>query len=321
MLKLPPKQFCVRPFRDFYIGNRGDVYCCCGGGYSQTPIGNLLESSVEEIWNGGKIQEIRRDMLYGTIQNDYCKNCPAVVNNGLSKRIPKWLERVNQKLLFLPREVNCGYDRTCNLSCPSCRSCKFVATSSDLDETAIIHEKVEKDLLPYVKVVYCSGAGDPFVSQFFRRWFQTLTPEDMPNLERFVIMTNGEMFTPKMWESMSNMHSMMKSMMVSMDAATPETFSLLRRGGHWDRLQENLRFLATLPLDVSLSFVIQRKNYQEMTDFVEITRNFNSRWKAKFSVLVNFGSFTEEEFIREAVHLPEHPEHDDYLFCKQLAEA
>ena len=316
--QVPKRQFCVRPFRDFYIGNKGDVYCCCGGGYGKTPIGNLLVSSVEEIWNGKKIQGIRRDMLYGTAENDYCKNCPAVVSKTLSNKIPKWLEGVRPELQSLPVEVNCGYDRTCNLSCPSCRSCKFVATSSDLNETEIIHKKVEKDLLPHAKVVYCSGAGDPFVSPFFRNWFRTLKPEDMPNLERFSIMTNGEMLTPEMWESMSQMHSLVKSVAVSMDAATPETFSVLRRGGHWDRLQKNLRFLATLPVTVALVFVVQRKNYKEMQEFVEMTKSFNPKWVAKFNVLVNFGTFTDEEFLQEAVHLPGHPEHDDYLFCKWM---
>ena len=37
-----------------------------------------------------------------------------------------------------------------------------------------------------------------------------------------------------------------KDVLVSVDAATKETYNVVRRGGNWDALQENIQFLCQL---------------------------------------------------------------------------
>ena len=50
-----------------------------------------------------------------------------------------------------------------------------------------------------------------------------------------------------------------------------------------------------------------------MADFVDMTKRLQTDWYPKFSKLVNFGTYSPEEYLKEAVHLPEHPEHSLYL--------
>jgi radical SAM protein with 4Fe4S-binding SPASM domain len=51
----------------------GKVYPCCRGP-EELEMGNVLEESMESIWNGPKYQEFRRQMFTGEYPT-VCKNC------------------------------------------------------------------------------------------------------------------------------------------------------------------------------------------------------------------------------------------------------
>jgi MoaA/NifB/PqqE/SkfB family radical SAM enzyme len=62
---------------------------------------------------------------------------------------------------------------------------------------------------------------------------------------------------------------------VSIDAAEPETYANVRRGGDFKRLMRNLEFLAELRKvgkikRFDLLFVVQTINYLEMPDFIRL---------------------------------------------------
>ncbi len=63
----------------------------------------------------------------------------------------------------------------------------------------------------------------------------------------------------------------------------------------------------------------QRNNYREMPQFVDLARRLGGR--VYFSQLVNWGTFSRQEFQRRAVHLPGHPEHSDFLACLKRVAA
>jgi len=69
-----PFNYCFKPFNNCIIGSDMGVYICCN--HEETPIGYLNESSLEEIWNSEKYQEIRKNILEGNIRkNMMCKYC------------------------------------------------------------------------------------------------------------------------------------------------------------------------------------------------------------------------------------------------------
>ena len=82
---------------------------------------------------------------------------------------------IDESLTILPwgpREINCSYDRSCNLSCPSCRA-KVIVESRAKDRVLRIQKRLTEEALPEARLLYITGSGDPFGSPFFRRWLQT----------------------------------------------------------------------------------------------------------------------------------------------------
>ncbi len=85
----------------------------------------------------------------------------------------------------------------------------------------------------------------------------------------------------------------------------------------FERLLENLEFISQLrnngPLEhVKISMVVQENNFMEMPDFLQIGKHYNFD-SVFFVYLVNWGTFSEEEYIDRAIHLPGHPSHSKLI--------
>ncbi len=320
--------FCSKPFEWFEVtqlNGRGGVYLCCPS-WLDTPIGNLQYQAVSEIWNGEKAQDIRRSILDGSFR--YCNRyrCSFLQNeSGPIKRIEEVKDRdlkavIEKNLTTLPhgpKQIVCTYDRSCNLSCPSCRT-EVVVESESKQEISNIQQRIQDEALKDASYLHISGSGDPFGSPFFRKWLQTMKRQDMPNLERIHLQTNGLLWTPAMWGTIAGeIQQLVRSAEISIDAAIPETYSINRRGGNFEQLFANLEFISELrrngPLEsVKISMVVQENNFMEMPDFVRVGRRFNFD-TVYFSQLVNWGTFSEEEFASRAIHLPGHPRHAEFV--------
>ncbi len=59
------QQICTRPFEWFEVPPDGSVFLCCPA-WLKRSIGNLLQQSIYEIWNGPVAQEIRKSIFNGS---------------------------------------------------------------------------------------------------------------------------------------------------------------------------------------------------------------------------------------------------------------
>ena len=325
-----PRLFCSRPFTWFEVsrgslGGEGDTFLCCPG-WLPTPVGNLERQSVEEVWNGPVAQEVRRSILDGSFSHCVAANCPHLqALDGPVQRVdevddPDLRRAIDEGLTVLPwgpRDINCSYDRSCNLSCPSCRT-QVIVESGARDRIERIQRRLSEEALGDARLLYITGSGDPFGSPFFRRWLQTMRRADMPRLERIHLHTNGLLWTERLWETMpADVRALVKTADISIDAATAETYAANRRGGRFEVLLENLAFVRTLreqgPLEwLSVNMTVQANNVAEMRDFVRLGERLGADG-VYFGHLVNWGTFDDAEFARRAVHLPAHPRHAELL--------
>jgi MoaA/NifB/PqqE/SkfB family radical SAM enzyme len=300
---------------------KGDVFLCCPP-WLDTPIGNILAQSVEEIWNGKIAQEIRRSIFDGSFE--YCDRSKCPFLQTLSGPVQRVEEVVDEDLKIVvdkhlttlpygPREINCAYDMSCNLHCPSCRT-EVVVEVKNSQEILEIQNKIKKEALKEAHLLYITGSGDPFGSPFYRRWILAMKSEEMPCLRNIHIHTNALLWTPRMWNEIPvDIRQLIKSTEISIDAASPETYSVNRRGGTFEKLLKNLYLISNLrklgPLDsVTISMVVQENNFMEMPDFVRLGKRHNFDF-VYFSRLLNWGTYTEEDYRKRAIHLPNHPKH------------
>jgi len=142
--------------------------------------------------------------------------------------------------------------------------------------------------------------------------------QDMLNLERIHLQTNGLLWTAKTWSKISNdIQPLIKSAEISIDAASSKTYSVNRRDGSFKKLLENLEFISKLrkngPLElVTISMVVQENNFMEMPDFVYLGKRYDFD-RVYFSQLVNWGTFFEKEFENRAIHSRAHPRYSEFV--------
>lgn len=336
---------CMKPFTNFEVWRTGDVYICCGT-WVPVSIGNVFEQSAEEIWNSPVVRELRRSMLDGDFK--YCNRSSCIlIRNGLLikksdalkgdlekyqglwgitvykralhliKILIRYIEKHETQMTEGPSFVNLAYDFTCNLSCPSCRDKIKFADSKRKKELDKVRDQVIIPLLPYIHELLLSGDGDPFASPHYRSIMAILDKKRFPNLY-LSILTNGVLFTEEEWKYFENINDLLYSLSVSVDAATPETYHIIRRGGDWKKLMQNLEFLAELHRQgkipfFDLNFVVQKRNFREMKAFAELGMRLGAD-KVRFARLHNdFESFQPEEFLAEDVFDSANPYYPELL--------
>jgi hypothetical protein len=315
--------FCSKPFNYLEVTAtgepRGNATVCC---WVPTKLGNFQTESFEAVWNGEKAQAIRRSILDGSF--DYCDKAACAFLQSASgpvQRIEDVTDAnmravIDDNLTVLPwgpGEVNAGFDRSCNLSCPSCRTEHIIETDHE-SEILNLQERLSAGLLKHIRKLFITGSGDPFGSPYFFRWLRSMKRADMPNLEAIHLHTNAMLWTPNAWRQIpEEVRALIRTCGISIDAATAGTYAVNRRGGVFEKLLENLQYISGLRkgavLDVvHISMVVQANNFREMPDFVRLGRRFGFDM-VYFGCLRNWGTFTGEEYRARAVHLPGHPDH------------
>lgn len=325
----PDRLFCSQPFTRFEVlgggGDRGEVFFCCQSWITKS-IGNMTDQSVQAVWNGPAARAFRRSILDGSFK--FCKAdvCPYLQRiDGPVQRVKdvtdeRLLEIIRKELTivpFGPSDIICCFDQSCNLSCPTCRT-RLIMETAHGDAILDIQKRLENEALKDARLLYITGSGDPFGSPFFRQWLQTMKRSSMPKLERIHLHTNGLLWTKRIWESIpTETRALVKAATISIDAASPETYAINRRGGEFATLLERLGFIAELrakgPLEyLEIHMTVQSNNYREMPDFVELGRRHGCD-RVTFHQLLDWATFTPSEFMERAVQLPSHPEHTALL--------
>ena len=321
-------RFCATPWETFDVRFRGVVGACCPG-YLPKPIGKLPEDTVESAWNSEAAQEIRASILDGSFRHCRAAVCPLIAGDSLPKRdeitdpfqrdiIDRGLVRAERP----PRFYNLSYDESCNLSCPSCRTKQVSVTSGpEYEQLGKIQSRIFDAALaqPHDEPVEfnVTGSGDPFGSRIFREFLTSVDGRSWPNA-LFHFQTNGVLFTRSYWRRISGIRNNIGRVFVSIDAATPETYAITRRGGHWGQLLENMRLIDDLRREgivrrLQVFYVVQAANYREMPALIRLLEQFPAVDWVNFSLISNWATFSDEEFRAHAIWRSDHPQFDDFL--------
>jgi pyruvate-formate lyase-activating enzyme len=317
---------CLKPFTTIETSDRGLAHVCCPD-WLPTPIGNL-KSDLLKQWSGPVAEKIRASILDGSYR--YCSrvHCTDISNRLLLPRESKKVRRIlagfsaEPGLTPPPQRIGLSHDRSCNLACPSCRSAQIVASKSEQAKLDRLFDRAVLPALRAAKWVYITGSGDPFGSNHFRRTIKRLNRKEFPRL-KFELHTNGQLFDERAWTELG-LAGRVTYVQISIDAANPETYAVLRRGGTFARLRKNLAFVRRLKEageieKLEFSMVVQARNFREMPAFVRFGQEFVAD-VVSFQMVRNWGTFSEAEFQAECIGSKEHPLHEELVAILQAPE-
>jgi sulfatase maturation enzyme AslB (radical SAM superfamily) len=317
---------CPLPFHRVEVGADGNVRFCCHY-WNPTIIGNVADQNFEDIWYGAVAESIR-DSMRSPDHKPYL-GCIAANCEKIKSRKLRGLDYANDLSVLEtqpPVELEFNIDRTCNLKCPSCR----VSATHDIDDHRyqFALDIFRKTVKPFFQeshdrlmTINIDGSGEVFASRVYRKLFETeplfTDPERWPNLQ-FVMQTNGTLLTEKLQNTYAKFVDRIVSIWISIDAGNEQSYNLTRVGGDWNLLWKNIdayydRIKGT-SRQWTWNLIIQRDNFRSIPEFIERALQYsNNLPDLALTDIVNWGTRSPHEFADIAVHLPEHPLHNEYL--------
>lgn len=158
----------------------------------------------------------------------------------------------------------------CNYRCLRCfQSEEMHKNGAELDFA--IMEKIEH-VLPSVKSIYFTG-GEPLLYHEYDRMLDMLQKYRCD----LSISTNGALLSGKRLEMVAKT---MRTVKISIDAATPDTYARIRRNGDFSRVVRNIIALQKRKIEngalfpeVHFSMVAMKSNVAELSKLVVLAHN------------------------------------------------
>lgn len=281
-IKTDIKNACYMPWSNVTVDVKGRVFICYCDGFVPYPIGHILDfNSFEEIFTHPtaiKIQESIARKEYEFCATDLCdiKYARGDLKSGLQ--------------LFIQIDISC------NISCPSCRERPiFFKDDNIINEWFTWTERMKEWIRKAGRQVQVELAGgDPFASFLYCRVIESYS--ELTNVY-WSIKTNGLLLQKNFHLVEKIKDNMVFS--ISIDAATEETYKIVRRGGNWQQLLSNLEYVKQMNKTTLGNFVIQLTNYKEIVPFVHFCNKYNLT--PSFTVLADWGTWHNYE--EQCVHL------------------
>lgn len=320
--------YCIGPFKTIVMGSNAYKPCAC-----QIDVASENLVSINKVpnilgaWQHQNFQKSRKNVANGIYKN--CSLCPFYLSKDpdffksyedIQLKYPKIASYIKTKGVGsydeYPSIINVSHDATCNLACKSCNIKQLPQLPYELKSNMI--ESVN-DISEHIEVIFISGMGDPFGTKSYRDWLYNFPIQKYPNLKNIELQTNGMLFTENNWNKIPDLvKDKIKTVIVSIDGASKDTFEINRKNGKWDVMLNNLSFIRDLRIKkllnrVQVNYTYQLNNYTEMPIMVELCRklSFDS---VLFNPISNWGTYTEIEFMKINVNSPQHESYVD--FCE-----
>lgn len=279
--------FCTQPFKNFDIQLSGDVFFCCPVFVNFYKIGNIYADNINDIWNGEKAKRFRYSICKGKFEycnSQYCHLLSEALKAGTKYEnacikdrayFSSWVADMDDcRLDYLPEEITLQLDRSCNLSCKSCRSRHYVMTAEESERLYGVFMNKVRPLLLHCTMLHLQPSGEFLTSAALLRFMQTLKQEEFPRL-KYGFITNGQLFSEKSWNDLNGFNAIpVEYITISIDASEKETYETLRLNGKWEVLLQNLDFIRSLRKRKAIqwmgfNFLVQKGNYRQIESFAD----------------------------------------------------
>jgi MoaA/NifB/PqqE/SkfB family radical SAM enzyme len=298
---------CPKPFDTVLIDQNGSCFVCECTAWLPQSVGNLHKNSLEEIFHSDMAYHLRDSIDDGSYR--YCneKQCTWIIKGDVRN-----YQETDPKI----KTIRLAIDDSCNLSCPSCRKLViFHKRGKMLSMRLELADRVNQYLAKHNNVtVHIGSDGDPFASLVYRH-FMRMVPDN--NTLKFNLQTNG-LLMKKMFSRLDKILTRIDVLNISIDGASKETYELLRRGGQFEKLLENLEFIKQYHEQFRIRFhmVVQKSNWHEMSKMLQLADRFNAH-EVIFNRITNWNTYDNFHeqlapennllFVQEFEEIKKHP--------------
>lgn len=248
---------------------------------------------LEDVWTSPAAQQLQQtiiDRTYAECAVDRCGILDGDVNQ------PHYTVSIN-------------IDESCNLACPSCRKDLINITSGPEYDRKLSWVNHLVTLLENFNLpcqIIMSGNGDPLASSIMRPLLHKYNPHNNHHIRLY---TNGLLLEKQLANNRITSH--IKEYFISVDAGSAAVYEQVRLGGRWTTLLNNLEFLQPLAkqdyAQVLLLFVLQRDNYQDMENFIQLCVKYG--FNGWINRVENWGTWGTEFDEHDVVGNHLHPLH------------
>ena len=273
---------------NLHFSQQGVVTACCFN--RQQVLGVYPENSVDEIWNGEPIRELREALDNNDLSLG-CQKCEQQLEardyggaHALfysvyarmteEKRIQRGLQpEGGPDAPPVPMRLEFNIHNSCNLECVMChglasssirtRREKLAPMPNPYDETFV--DQLEP-FLPYVVEADFMG-GEPFLIHAYQMLWERIA-EVNPKME-LCILTNATILDDKIKDLLERINCLMH---VSIDSMYKETYESIRKGADFDVVMENCMYYLDLMkrkgLPYTWRYCPMRQNWKEIPETV-----------------------------------------------------
>lgn len=284
------KTFCIYPWIHLHAYPTGEAYPCCHAEMKPGIVGNCRTQSLEEIWHGEPMQQLRQDMLTET-PHPACQRCYEQEEAGFfsgRKSANKHHGHHIKKLESNPFEMtywDIRFSNLCNLSCRSCghifssswyadqaalAGLEWKANNKPLNYAGRTETDIWEQLIPhldYVEQIYFAG-GEPLMMEEHYNILEELERRGRFDV-RLIYNTNfthvklKDRYVFDYWKKFKSV-----AVGASLDDMGPRA-EYVRKGTTWDVVERNRKqMLETCPnVDFYISPTLSIMNAMHITDF------------------------------------------------------
>lgn len=332
------KSFCILPWLHIEVQQDGRVLPCCRTQH-YTPLGNVKEQSVSEIWNSDAQKDLRLKLLQSQ-KSKYCSYCYDIENHGgksprqnFNQFYAKEIDRIDEtkddgtyEEMSL-RYLGIRFSNLCNLECVYCSptySSRWAQREKTPKEEHVVYPfgekgkvlELVKESLDSLESLYIAG-GEPLLEQEHLDLLNYLIDEKRTDISLFY-NTNltklkfGRTSILELWDKFDK---------VIVDAsidAEGERNDFIRLGAKWSVIEKNIeevkqdapRVLFRLYITNTLLNIMTLPNF--MKNSLEkgwvrpVDINFNNLTKPEYFAVQNLNQEMKDrakndlmEFIQE----------------------
>lgn len=334
----PEKYICFAPFTNLFFDIRGKVVACNQN--RMYVLGDIHQQSIDDIWNGEAIKEIREHLA----NFDFSLGCNKCADAILSKNyhgLPALSYDSTRKVHpHFPVRMEFEMGNTCNLACKMCNSYFSTTYKKHFkDEEAAqplpYPENFAEQLrpfIPHLQYTKFTGGEPLLIDIYYKIW--DLIAEINPACG-IHIQTNGLVLNNKVKSALEKGKFYLG---VSLDGATKEAYEKIRLYGNFERLCQNLTYFKEYcerkGTILNFPFTPTRETLYEVQKFAGFASRYNAYaffnviwephsmaiWTLDADELEKALAFHQSQNIEAISYLETHNKLQYDFFIKQLEQ-